>query len=88
MRVSSCSLTWPGALCYDLIPCEAGFVFTDTWEGTVFSHPFKWVKNLRVDMPSSDTLYSEADKALWASSQYVGGPISSEFCKLEIGMGR
>lgn len=44
MRVYSSSLTWPGALSHDLIPCEAGFVFTDSWEGTVFSHPCKWAQ--------------------------------------------
>lgn len=44
MRVSNSSLTWPGALTHDLIPCEAGFVFTDSWEGTVFSHPRKWAQ--------------------------------------------
>lgn len=53
-----------------------------------FPIPSSGLKNLRVDMPSSDTLYSEADKALWASGQYVGGLISSEFCKLEVVMGR
>lgn len=44
MRVSSSSLTWPGTLSHSLIPREAGFVFTDSWEGTVFSPPRKWAR--------------------------------------------
>lgn len=52
-KVHSGSLIWPGALCHDFIPRKVGFV-----KGPSSPIPASGLRNLRVNTPISDTVYS------------------------------